>query len=238
MTTEKAALWQQAFGDSTEFINGFFRTGFSPDRCRALEKNGTLAAVLYWFDCQWEDKKVAYLYAVATDKAFRGQGLCRQLMSQTHRELREAGYAGAALVPAEEGLFQMYEKLGYRRFCPMTPKSVLSGGAPVDVNVITPEEYSALLPGSGIVPGAEMLHFYATYGRFYAYAGGCFCAAREDDTLYMQEFWGDPAVLPGIGSALGAETVQVRLPGGETPFAMYYSFTEDAMPEYFGFALD
>ena len=78
MTIEKTALWQQAFGDSRVFIDGFFRTGYSPDRCRFLERDGRLAAILYWFDCQWAGKKVAYIYSVATDKDFRGQGLCRR----------------------------------------------------------------------------------------------------------------------------------------------------------------
>lgn len=242
MTIEKTALWQQAFGDSQAFIAGFFRTGFSPDRCRFLEKDGALAAILYWFDCQWAGKKVAYIYAVATDKTFRGQGLCRQLMQDTHRHLQTLGYAGAALVPGDAGLFQMYEKLGYRGFCAMMQKTISVEGEPADVRCITPEQYAALakvwLPAGSVVPGAEVLSFYGTYGQFYAFDGGCFCAARENDTLYIQEFLGDSGVLPGIGAALGVEKIQVRLPVGDKPFAMYHSFTDGALPEYLGIALD
>lgn len=242
MTIEKTALWQQAFGDSEAFIEGFFRTGFSPERCRFLEKDGALAAILYWFECQWDGKKVAYIYAVATERNFRGQGLCRQLMEDTHRHLRCLGYAGATLVPGDAGLFQMYEKLGYRGFCPMEHKCLLSGGQPVEVRCISPEQYAALakeyLPVGSVVPGAEMLSFYATYGQFYAIDGGCFCAAREEDTVYIQEFLGDAGVLPGIGAALGVEKIQVRLPVGDKPFAMYHSFTDGALPEYLGIALD
>lgn len=242
MTIEKTALWQQAFGDSPGFIEGFFRTGFSPDRCGFLERDGRLAAILYWFDCLWVGKKVAYIYAVATDKDFRGQGLCRQLMAETHRQLQSLDYAGAALVPGDAGLFQMYEKLGYRGFCPMIGKTLSAHGEPVKVRPVSPAEYSdqakMWMPAGSVVPGEKMLSFYATYGQFYAYAGGCFCAAREGDTLYIQEFFGDPGALPGIGAALGAKHVQVRLPGGGTPFAMYYSFTDEALPEYLGIALD
>lgn len=242
MTIEKTALWQQAFGDSREFVESFFRTGYSPDRCRFLERDGRLAAILYWFDCQWAGKKVAYIYAVATDKDFRGQGLCRQLMGDTHQYLQSLGYAGAALVPGDAGLFHMYRKLGYRGFSPMVRKSLLSGGEPVEARCITPAQYAVLakdyLPAGSIVPGGEMLSFYETYGQFYAFDGGCFCAAREGDTLYIQEFFGDPGVLPGIGAALGANNVQVRLPGEGLPFAMYYSFTDGALPGYLGIALD
>ena len=70
------------------------------------------------------------------------------------------------------------------------------------------------------------------------FAGGCFCAAQEGDTLYIQEYFGDPGALPGIGAALRAANVQVRLPGGRMPFAMYYSFTDETLPEYLGIALD
>jgi hypothetical protein len=66
-----------------------------------------------------------------------------------------------------------------------------------------------------------------------------FCAAREGDTLYFQEYLGDPEALPGIVAALGAEKARVRLPGGDKPFAMYRSFTEDGqLPSYLGIALD
>ena len=106
-------LWQEAFGDSREFIDTFFRTGFSPERCRCLWKDDHLVAALYWFDCDWEKRKLAYLYAVATDKAFRNQGLCKKLMEDTHRHLEALGYSGTVLVPGEPELFSFYKKLGY-----------------------------------------------------------------------------------------------------------------------------
>lgn len=242
MTTEKTALWQQAFGDSPEFIQGFFRTGYCPERCRFLEKDGVLAAILYWFDCQWAGKKVAYIYGVATDKRFRGQGLCRRLMEDTHRYLQAQGYHGAALVPGDAGLFHMYKKLGYRGFSPMARQTLFSGGEPVAVKSVSPADYrdlaTAWLPAGSVVPGEEMLRFFATYGQFYAFNGGCFCAARERDALFVQEFFGDPAMLPGIGAVLGVTKMQARLPGSGSPFAMYYSFTDGALPEYLAIALD
>lgn len=239
MTTDQVALWQQAFGDSPEFIAGFFRTGYHPDRCRCLSVDGKLAAVLYWFDCRWQDRKVAYIYAVATDRDFRGQGLCRRLMTETHQHLRQLGYDGAALVPGEPGLFAMYEKLGYRGFCPMEKQTVLPGGQPVIVTQIRPERYALCkLPAGAVEQGSEALSFFETYGQFYAFDGGCFCAAREGDTLYVQEFLGDPAALPGIVAALGVRQAHVRLPGGDMPFAMYHSFTDGALPSYLAIALD
>jgi len=85
------ALWKQAFGDPDDFLDCFYRVAFSPERCRCVIKGGSLAAVLYWFDCGWEGKRLAYLYAVATDTAFRGQGLCRELFANTP-DAKSRGY--------------------------------------------------------------------------------------------------------------------------------------------------
>jgi predicted acetyltransferase len=101
-------LWQQAFGDTDSLLDKFFRVGFGFDRCLCIRDGAQIVAALYWFDCSWGKKKVAYIYAVATDEGYRGQGLCRRLMDDAHRQLREQGYCGAALVPGEEDLIRLY----------------------------------------------------------------------------------------------------------------------------------
>ena len=55
-------LWQEAFGDSDAFLDGFFDTGFSPRRCLCVTDGEPVAAV-YWFDCRFAGEKLAYLYA-------------------------------------------------------------------------------------------------------------------------------------------------------------------------------
>ncbi len=246
MTIDKrqlCELWQQAFDDPEEVPENFLRTAFSPERCETVEKDGAIGAVLYWLDCSWEGKKLAYIYAVATREELRGQGLCRLLMDKTHEKLKTLGYAGAVLVPAKDNLFTMYEKMGYKGCCPMEKRVVLPGAVSAKVEKISPEEYeqlrSARLPDGSVLQGQDALAFYGTYGAFYRCGSGIFCAAREKDTLYVQEFLGDPEELPDIVAAFDCSAAQARFPGGDKPFAMYYSFTEDqALPEYFGIALD
>lgn len=110
---ELCVLWKEAFGDSDSFLQIFHATAFHPERCCCLITEGRIAAALYWFDCSFQEKPVAYLYAIATAKAYQNQGLCHQLMQYVHQQLSERGYAAALLVPASPALRTFYKKMGY-----------------------------------------------------------------------------------------------------------------------------
>lgn len=245
MITEKElkALWQEAFDDPELFLDAFFRTGFGKDRYAVLLRQGELAGALYWFDCFWGDRKLAYIYAVATAKKFRRQGVCRELMEKAHTRLQQAGYAGAVLVPAKPELAAMYEIMGYRHFGGMKRLEVKAQGQPVRLTLIGPEEYEAckeaFLKPDSIRQGGKTLAFLNTYARFYRGEDTLFAVATEGQNALFQEYFGDPEKLPGILQTLQVEKGSVRLPDGETPFGMYRSFTgEKNLPAYLGIALD
>lgn len=232
-------LWKSAFGDTDAFLDKFFETGFSFQRSRVLEEGGKLAAALYWFDCLWENKKVAYLYAVATDEAFRGKGMCRALMENTHTHLKSLGYAGAALVPGNKGLFSLYEKFGYQSFCPMETKKLSCQDGGLALHVIDADAYSALrkdyLPKNAILQDGETLAFLSTFARFYQGENCLFSAYEDAGVLHICEYFGKEENLANIG----AKEVLVRLPGGNTPTAMYLDFTEEeSLPAYLGITLN
>lgn len=131
------SLWQEAFGDTLEFINTFFQTAFDCSRCFCAVDKGVITAAIYWFDCEYHNRPVAYLYAIATAKAYQGQGICHKLMAHTHDHLRKTGYVGAVLVPGNAGLFDFYRSMGYdtccfvKEFhCSATPQVQPSAAAP------------------------------------------------------------------------------------------------------------
>lgn len=229
-------LWKEAFGDSDNFLDGFFATGFSPERCRVLDWNGRCAAALYWFDCSFRGEKLAYIYAVATLKDFQGKGFCRQLMADTHRHLKKAGYRGAMLVPGSKALFSLYEKLGYRPCCPAREHHFQAAGVALPLKAVSPEQYAllrkAMLPHDGVEQTG--LEYLATFTRLYVGEGCLFSVAQEGCTAWFQEFLGDTEKLPRILRTLGAEEGQVLLPGGEESRAMYYGDEEDPLPGYLG----
>lgn len=240
MITELKRLWKQAFGDPDTFIDLFFRHGYSPERCAYLSSEGRVTAALYWFDCSLAEKKWAYLYAIATDEAYRNQGLCRRLMTQTHEHLRRSGYAGTILVPGSKELFSFYEKLGYRTCCHVA-ETVCAAGVPAQLRSVEQAEYAALrkalLPEGGVVQEGETLDFLSSYSRFYAGDGFVLAASMDGKTAIVHELLGC-ADGPGITAALGAEAARIRSPGSGRPFAMYYPLTDAPAPSYFGLALD
>lgn len=240
MITELKRLWKQAFGDPDTFIELFFRCGYSPERCRHLSADSHVAAALYWFDCSLDGQKWAYLYAIATDKAYRNQGLCRRLMAQAHDHLQSFGYAGAILVPGSKELFTFYEKLGYRTCCHVS-ETVCTAGTPVQLRPVELAEYAALrkalLPAGGVIQEGTTLDFLSTYARFYAGDGFLLAASMDGNAAIVHELLGC-ADGPGIAAALGAETARIRAPGKDKRFAMYYPLTGAPAPGYFGLALD
>lgn len=236
-------LWKGAFGEYNGFWELFLETAFSPRRCRCLLERDRVAASLCWLEGQLEGQKMAYVYAVVTDPAFRGQGLCRRLMEDTHRHLALAGYAAVLLVPAEEGLRAMYRKLGYRDCTAVREFSCGASGAPAELRAIGPEEFARLrreyLPAGGLIQEGENLTFLARQAEFFIGGDFLLTAYREGDTLHAMELLGDPQAAPGILKTLNCCKGDFRCPGQEKPFAMVYPLAENAaIPQYFGFAFD
>ena len=243
MENELRQLWKLAFGDTEAFLDGFFSTAYSPDRCRYLTVDGTVAAALYWFDCQCFDEKYAYLYAVATHPDFRGRGLCRKLMARTHKQLKEQGYAGCLLVPQEEGLRTFYGKMGYHNMGNVAEFTAVPGEKPAPLGEIVAEEYAALrrryLPRGSVVQEGENLRFLARQARFYAGEDFLLAGNIEDGFLWAMELLGSAEAAPGILKALGCVRGRFRTPGEALPFAMFLPLQENApAPQYFGHAFD
>ena len=235
------SLWKEAFGDTDTFLDAFFSTAFHPDRFLALWQKDTPLAALYWFDCQYEGRKVAYVYAVATAQSHRGQGLCRKLMKKAHKLLKSQGYSGSILAPAEPRLFTMYEKLGYT-LCAHVDTLCCPAGDPIPLTRITGAEYARrrreLLPKGSLLQEGVTLSYLEKWCGFYAGENCLVCAMKDHGTLYAQELLGDPRLAPGITAALGAKTGHFRMPGDKTPFAMYHAFDEGSAPTYLGLAMD
>lgn len=241
-TKELKSLWQLAFGDSMEFIDLFFRTAYAPERCCFLTEEDRVTAALYWLDCETAGQKQAYLYAVATHPDHRGKGLCNQLMTMTHSLLKQQGYTGAMLRPADPGLRRMYGKLGYHD-CTTVSEFHCAAANPIPVKEIGVEEYARLrrkfLPHDGVLQKGVSLSYLASYCAFYTGEDFLLAGSAEGQVFHGTELLGSRTSAPEILSALGCKEGFFRCPGHEIPFGMFLPLTENAaVPGYLGLAFD
>ena len=230
-------LWKQAFGDSEEYLDLFFETAYAPERSLVLDGIGAAA---YWLDCSLEDRKLAYVYAVAVRKDLRGQGVGAALMKNLRVHLERQEYDGILLVPGDERLRDYYQKLGYRTLS-WQNRFTAAAGTPVEMTRLTAEEYAILrrayLGEHGVVQEKENLALLSGMAEFFR--GDGFLAALEPGEGNCPELLGNPQAAPGITAALGLESCDFQTPGKELPYAMGLSL-KDKLPEqlYFGFGFD
>ena len=239
------AIWREAFGDGDAFLDGFFTTAYAPDRARVARLDGDIAGALYWFDCECDNKKIAYLYAVATAKSQRGKGVCTALMSDTHAHLKSLGYVGAILVPGETSLFDFYKRLNYEIFSGVNEIATTASAHPCRLVKINASRYGQLrrkyLPHGAVIQEGASLDFLATLADFFEGEDFILAARKEGDTLVGLELLGNasPENATAITRALGADKGRFRTPGTKRPFAMCLPLSESfTLPTHFGLAFD
>lgn len=235
-------LWKEAFRDTEEYLNLFFSTAFSPDRCLCAQLDGRPVAALYWMDCRHLGKPVAYLYAVATSNAFRRRGICRELMDYTRTHLQHLGYAGLILVPGNERLRFMYQRMGFQDATTLSEIKEKASAPALPLQRITPQEYANLrkekLPRLSVLQEGDCLSLMA--GAYTLYSGPGVLLATEESSKQLRcvEFLGDTVAIPGVLAALKKESGTFCVPGDQHPFAMWLPLTQLQPPEYFAFAFD
>lgn len=234
------SIWKQAFGDSDAFLDDFFKTGFAYDRCWCVFQEQEPVAAVYLFACQWQGNPVAYLYALAVEKAHQKQGLSRLLLSDVQAKLRHAGYVGAIMEPATEDLRQYYGRLGYRRFGGRKCLVFTAGGPSEPVTQLAELAYGLerkkYLPMGAVIQEGAFTAMLQT--QAICYGGNGFVAAVSREAPFVIEFLGDQKKIPGLLKTLRMDRAQVRLPGGAST-AVYLDFNgKNDLPTYFGLPLD
>ena len=236
-------LWQEVFSDTEEFVDGYFCTAFSPSRCRCAVINRKVVAALHWMEVRCEGQRFAYLYALAVTPKRQKKGIGRALMEDFHSHAALRGYDGVLLVPQDEGLRQMYEKMGYRSCTTVTEFSAEAAPMELSLQRIDREEYARLrkdlLPDGAAVEDEENIAFLETMAFFYRGQDVLLAAHAVNGRLWCPEYLGDPSKAPGVLAALGCEQGRFRTPGGQLPFAMFLPLEEDAQPpKHLSYAFD
>ena len=105
-------IWQEAFGDTKEEIQGLLTACEGRARILLWEEGGETAGQCVLVPAMFLGEPVWYLYAVATAVRFRRQGICTKLLCSVKELLAQDGRA-AVLVPADAALAKFYEKRGF-----------------------------------------------------------------------------------------------------------------------------
>ena len=110
-------LWQTAFDDSKESLDYFFKKTVSPVRVLAAFKDNKPVSALYMLESEILINKKTYsayyIYAVCTHPDFRGKGLMKRLFGELFKVAKGRNIDYLFLVPEEEYLFKLYEKIGF-----------------------------------------------------------------------------------------------------------------------------
>lgn len=259
---ELKRLWQEAFGDDEALIDGFFSTLYRPDSVFVIRDGDTVAAMachLPMTICQGNRGWAAsYLYAVATDKRYRGHGLCGRLLGFAAGYLPSIGAKALLLVPGSSTLREFYRQRGYADWTTVDMVELTAGAATgfterIEAPVYLELREQLLQNRSYVSCPVPVLEFQKHLAELYGGGlyrlsdgdrEGCACVAVDGNgraILYELLWPGDRAEGAAIAaSAVGARRVLCRTPGDGAPFAMVQWLTRapDLPAPYLGIALD
>lgn len=111
------ALWTQVFGDSDDFVRAYMLHPTHAESMLVDVDNDKVTAMLSMLPIQLMVDTLSvpgrYIYAVATDPDYRGQGKARALVDYCHHDMCAREEYVSVLVPSNASLFDYYEKLDF-----------------------------------------------------------------------------------------------------------------------------
>lgn len=116
-------LYREVFPEDTEaFVDFYYRE--RPKRILAMEEDGEIIAMLhlnpFLLSFFGKEIKASYIYAVATKKEKRRQGIMGELLRYSFTLLKEEGEAFCFLIPVAESIYSPY---GFRTVAKLATES-------------------------------------------------------------------------------------------------------------------
>ena len=107
------AMWHDIFGDEIAEIDSFLIR--HSDAIPFIHKeNGRVVSMLFVVPLRMWEKRVAYVYAVATQPEYRGRGLASKLLNEALQFVEQSrSFDCAALIPSSTESKRLYERVGF-----------------------------------------------------------------------------------------------------------------------------
>lgn len=236
-------LWKACFDDSPQAVDNFFLKTVTPDNVIAAFDGERAVGAVYLIEstvtADGKEYGAYYIYGVCTHPLYRKKGIMTECFSELEKIALRKNIDYVFLVPAEESLFKMYEKLGFKTgfgYCEETVYSPEKNKGQFDFVKLSYGQYVkfrrelsksapvATLGESGfnsfLCPVGDDI-VCVSDGNGYA------VFEKENGKITVHEWAGEKAaVLSAVFSVSGAESLVLRKPTkvGGIPFGMYRAF--------------
>lgn len=254
------ALWLECFEEPGDlFLDSCF------DKCLPLicRVDGRPVSMLYLLPCRMEERDYWYLYGAATATAYRKRGLMAALMEKATAEMDARGLEGIILLPAHDGLYPFYEKLGFRaafvqKRARVSRERLKSLSLPGEEGFLSCEEMETIRARFFQQPAVLFPAWYLCFAKklYRIFGGGLISAGqayllydKQDKSILIKEFAGTREDFYRLAGILLSKTdaaeyilelpVQTRLPleAEPEPHGMLLS-RRGHRQGYLSFALD
>jgi len=136
-------LWQEAFGEAEKEILPFLE--FINKNMLLMEENGKIISMLSLLKVKIGDINGRYVYAVATDKRFRGRGYASELLQYAKQLIKENNEEFLVILPQSESLYDFYAKSGFTPLhCAKRISRRIGSASGLKVEKLTSESYFEL----------------------------------------------------------------------------------------------
>lgn len=110
-------LFTTAFGDQPDFARLVFTEYAGVQNVFVAQRDGKPVSMASAIPVEYQGRKGAFVYGVATDPEYEGQGIATDLLGWMTELLRQRGVQFLTLIPqnGDDGLFDWYGRQGYRK---------------------------------------------------------------------------------------------------------------------------
>lgn len=126
---ELSNLWQTTFSEDSQVIEYFFDNIFKDAVTPIIRIDGEIASSLFLLPCKIDNYNGKCVYCAMTDYSHRSKGYMKELLDFSYNYCVENDFDFLFLVPAEDSLFNYYEKCGFNKFG-TSRRILLDGTAP------------------------------------------------------------------------------------------------------------
>lgn len=126
---ELKALWKDIFKDDDGYIDLFFKYKMKPEYTFVAKEKGEITGVVYsvYAPLVLNDRTeigALYMCGICTKPEYRGKNIASTLINKCFEFAKENNIDLCYLIPANQGLFDFYEKLGFEKATYINKKEV------------------------------------------------------------------------------------------------------------------